>query len=123
MTLAFKFVPANDFRQIDLKQPGLLAFQLRQRGLEGALAILQGLREPFTGLGAGQFMGYKLRIGQNAAKILPNETVQRIGRRIACRAAFTLGHTQSVRAPSADIIGVASACQASGTDQIDTDHN
>ena len=85
MLLAFEFIPANHFRQIDLKQAGLLAFQLRQRSAQGALAILQGLREPFTGLGAGQFMGYKLRIGQNAAKILPDQQVQRIGRRIACR--------------------------------------
>ena len=53
MLLAFELIATNHFRQIDLKQAGLLAFQLRQRSAEGALAILQRLREPFTGLGAG----------------------------------------------------------------------
>ncbi len=117
MLLAFEFIPANHFRQIDLEQAGLLAFQLRQRSAQRALAILQCLREPFASLGPGQFMGYKLRIGQNAAKILPDQQVQRRGWRIARRRAFALRRAQSIPAPATAIVGIASAGQASGTGQ------
>src|SRR4030067_2809381 len=57
LALSLKFVSQDDFRQVHFQETILLTFQACQSLPDGIAFRLQGLRQPFAGLGAFQFVG------------------------------------------------------------------
>ena len=90
LTLALEFVSHDDFRQVHFQETFLLTFQTLQGLTDGIAFRLQGLRQPFSGLGTFQFVGNQIRVGDNAAEILPDEFIQLLRWHITGNAAFTL---------------------------------
>jgi hypothetical protein len=87
LSFAFELVTPNDFRQVDLQQPGLLPFELGEGITEGLPPGLQGLGQPFAAMSTREFMGDERGLGQDPAQILPHQHVQGPGRGKARRAA------------------------------------
>lgn len=54
----------------------MLALQLRDGGLDGVLASLEGLGEPGAAVGTFQFVGQQRRLGEDTAEILPNQLIE-----------------------------------------------
>ena len=79
LTLSLEFVSPDDFRQVHFQETFLLTFQACQGLTDGVAFCLQGLRQPFSSLGAFQFVGNQVRLGYNAAEILPDEFIKFLG--------------------------------------------
>ena len=92
----------------------MLTFQARQGLTDGIAFRLQGLRQPFSGLCAFQFVGNQIRAGYNAAEILPDEFIKRLGWHITGNATFTLSGSMNISSPPAFVIVVFSLGTAGG---------
>ena len=77
--------------QVEIEQPSLLAFKLREDVAQRLSARLQGLGQPCAHLCPLQFMGDQAGLTQDPAEVLPDEVVQGVSRGIAGRAALALG--------------------------------
>ena len=67
--------PFDHLREVQIEQPSLLAFKLREDITQRLTSGLQGLGQPFAHLCPCQFMGNKGRLPQHAAEILPDQFV------------------------------------------------
>jgi hypothetical protein len=104
LALALKFFSHDDFRQVDFQETFLLTFQAGQ-GLTDSIAFsLQGLRQPFTRLGAFQFVGNQVRVGYDAAEILPDEFIKFLRWHITGCTTFTFSGSMNICFPAAFVI-------------------
>ncbi len=89
-----------------------LALQRRQRRADGLLTRLQGLRPPRALVTAGQGVCQEGRVRQDLAEVGPHQVVAGVRRSDARRASLAAPSSQGVRAPAADVIGVAGRARA-----------
>jgi hypothetical protein len=125
LAFACERLVADDFGQVDVQQPLLLPFKLREGFAPSFPAGLQCLGEPRTPLGPLQFMGDERGLGQDATEILPDQRIQRLGGGIAGGAALSLSGPQGIGPTTTEIIVVARMEGASRTRQLTlatTDH-
>jgi hypothetical protein len=64
------------------------------------------LRQPYSSLGAFQFVGNQVRLGNNAAEILPNELIKRLGWYITGCTTFALSGSMDISSPPAFVVMV-----------------
>jgi hypothetical protein len=107
LSFALEFITADDFDQVGIQQPRLLALELRQRILEGLPTRLERLWQPFAHLRPLQFVGDQARLGQHLTQILPDQVIQRACWYVTRDTAFALDRPQGLRSATADIIVVA----------------
>jgi hypothetical protein len=107
LTFSLKFISHDDFRQVHFQKTILLTIQTCQGLANGVTLGLQGLRQPFSCLGAFQFMGNQVRLGYNVTEILPNKVIQRLSRRIAGCATFTLSGSMNITSSTASVVVVS----------------
>lgn len=91
LSFALKPLTLNDLRQVQIEQPSLLAFELRQDITQRLASGLQGLGQPFAPLRPLQFTDNEGRFAQDPTEVLPDQVVQDTSRGIAGRAALTEG--------------------------------
>jgi hypothetical protein len=91
---ALELLPLDHLCQVEIEQPSLLAFKLREDVTQRLAARLQSLGQPFAHLRPLQFMGDQGRCPQDTAEVLPDQCVQGLRRGIAGRAALALGQPQ-----------------------------
>jgi hypothetical protein len=103
---ALEFLAADDFGQIDIEQASVLPLDLCEHLAQGALARLEGLREPLAALGALEFMDDKCRMGEHLTEILPDQRIERLGPDIPGNTAFSQSCPQRVGAPPTPIITI-----------------
>lgn len=103
LMLAFERITAHEVGEIDFQKPRLLALQGRQGLLEGAAPRLQGVRKPGSALGALQCVDHQRGLLHNLAEILPDQSVECPGWRIAGGAALPLGSAQRLSATTTQI--------------------
>ncbi len=102
-----ELVAVNNIGQIDLQQPGALAFELRQGLLEGLPPCLECLRQPCASLGTLQGLGDEHRLGEHATQIVPYQLVESARGCVTRRTAFALSGPQGIGPAAAQIIVVA----------------
>ena len=107
LTFSLKFISHDDFRQVHFQKTILLTIQTCQGLANGVAFGLQGLRQPFSCLGAFQFMGNQVRLGYNVTEILPNKFIQCQSRRIAGCATFTLSGSMNITSSTASVVVVS----------------
>ena len=75
--LAFplELCPFDHLREVQIEQPSLLAFELRQDITQRLTACLQGLGQPLAHLCPCQFMGDEGQLPQHAAEVPPDQFV------------------------------------------------
>src|SRR5215475_4720755 len=110
---ALELLPLDHLCQVEIEQPSLLAFQLREDVTQRLSACVQGLGQPFTPLCPFQFMGDQAGLPQDPAEVLPDECVQGLSRGITSCAALTLGQPQCISAAATEIIMIAGGQGAS----------
>ena len=108
LALSLEFVSPDDFSQIHFQKTFLLTFQASQGLTDGIAFRLQGLRQPFSGLSAFQFVGNQARVGYNAAEILPDKFIKRLGGHITSCATLALSGSMNISSPPAFVIVVFS---------------
>ena len=106
------FLALEDLSQVEIKEPSLLTFELREEVTQGLSTCLECLGQPGPHLGAFQCMGNQRRLGQDTAAVLPDQLVQGTRRGITSRAAFALGQPQRISTTPAAVIMVAGAQRA-----------
>jgi hypothetical protein len=72
LALALELVAPDHLGQVNFEQAGLLALQVRQRGPQGPLPILQSLRQPLARLSTHQFVSDQGRLSEQVAQVLPD---------------------------------------------------
>ena len=107
LSSALELLALDHLRQVEIEQPRLLAFELRQDITQRLPARLQGLGQPFPHLRPLQFMGDEGRLAQDTAEILPHQVVQGLRGGIARRAALAEGQPQRIGTTPAEVIMVA----------------
>ena len=98
--------------QVEIEEPSLLAFELRQHVPQRLTARVQGLGQPFPHLRPCQFMRDEGRLPQDTAEILPHQLVQHLGGGVARRAALAEGEPECIGTPSAEVIMIAGVQRA-----------
>ena len=106
LALSLKFVSHDDFRQVHFQETILLTFQACQGLPDGIAFRLQGLWQPFAGLGAFQFVGYQVRLGYNAAEILPDELIKFLGWHITGCTTFAFSGSMNICFSTAFVVVV-----------------
>jgi hypothetical protein len=106
LMFSLKFVSQDDFRQVHFQETLLLTFEACQGLTDGVSFGLQGLWQPFSRLGAFQFMGNQIWPGYNVAEILPDKFIERLGWHITGSATFALSGSMNITSPSACVIVV-----------------
>ena len=105
----------DHLREVQIEQPSLLAFELRQHVPQRLTARLQGLGQPFPHLCPGQFIGDESRLPQDTAEVRPHELVPRLGGGVARRAARTEGEPERIGTASTEGIMRAGGQRATAT--------
>jgi hypothetical protein len=118
LSFAFELITPDDLGQVDLQQPGLLPFELREGFMQGLPSGLQGLGQPFAAMGTRQFMGDERGFGQDLAEILPDQRVQGPSRGKACGTALAPGRPQGIGPAATAIIGIAWGNRTPHTGQL-----
>jgi hypothetical protein len=72
---ALELLTLDHLCQVEIEQPSLLAFKLREDVAQRLSACVQGLGQPFAHLGPLQFMGDQAGLTQDPAEVLPDEVV------------------------------------------------
>ncbi len=107
LVFPLELVAVNNVGQVDLQQPGALAFELREGLLEGLPPCLECLRQPCASLGTLQGLGDEHGLGEDTTQIVPDQLVKSARGRVARRTAFPLGGPQGIGPAAAQIRVVA----------------
>src|SRR5215471_6117750 len=112
---ALELLSLDHLCQVEIEQPSLLAFKLREDVTQRLAARLQSLGQPCAQLRPLEFMGDQGGLLQDPAEVLPDQGVQGLRRGIAGRAAIALGQPQRIGAAATEVIMVAGTQGTSAT--------
>jgi hypothetical protein len=103
LSSARKLLPLDYLCQVEIEQPRLLAFELRQDITQRLTARVQSLGQPSPHLRPFEFMSEEGGIAQDTAEILPHEGVQDLRGGIARRASRAEGQPQRISTAPAEV--------------------
>jgi len=104
---ALELLALDHLRQVEIEEPSLLAFELRQDIPQRLTTCVQGLGQPFSHLCPCQFMRDEGGLPQDMAEVLPHQGVQGLCGGIARRAALAKRVPQGIGTASAEVIMIA----------------